>query len=172
MPRYRAAALLLGAALIGCSPTFNWRELRADPAPLRIVLPCKPDSGARKVPMAGREVELHAIGCDAGGATYAVMHADIGDAALADDTLARWRKATLSHLHGTELRAGAFVPPGATALPASQRMLATGRGADGSPVQGEAAYFAQGSRVFQAVVYAPALRPEMVQPFFEGLKLP
>jgi hypothetical protein len=47
---------------------------------------------------------------------------------------------------------------------------ASGQRPDGSPVRGEAAYFARGGQVFQAVVYAAEPRPEWVQPFFDGLK--
>ncbi len=170
MPRFRAAALVLGTTLAGCSPTLNWREVRAEPAPLKAMLPCKPDKGSRRVAMAGRELELHAIGCEAGGATYAVMQADLGDAARADDTLAQWNRATLAHLRAGPAQARPFTPPGATPLPSSQRVAASGQRPDGSPVQGEAAYFARGGRVFQAVIYAQPLTPEQAQPFFEGLK--
>lgn len=170
MPRLPAAALLLGVAAAGCSPTFNWREVRTEPSGLRALLPCKPEKGSRRVPMAGREVELHVTGCDAAGATYAVFQADIGDPALASDTLDRWHRATLSNLRAGAARAEPFVPPGAAAMPASQRTSAAGHRPDGSAVQGEAAYFARGSQVFQAVVYAGALKQEWTQPFFQGLR--
>ena len=39
----------------------------------------------------------------------------------------------------------------------------------GRPVQGRAPYFARGRQVFQAVVYAETLRPEVTDPFFSGL---
>ncbi len=172
MPRFRAAALLLAAAAAGCSPTLNWREVRAEPTALRAMFPCKPDKGARQVSMGGRVVELQGIGCDAGSATFALLHADIGDAARAADMLAQWNQATLAHLHARAPGQAPFVPPGADRLPTSQRVTAAGRRADGSAVQGEAAYFARGSHVFQAVVYGGQLRPEAVQPFFEGLKFP
>ena len=60
MPRFLLAAALLGLA--ACSPTFNWREVRVESAPLKAMLPCKPDRGSRAVPMAGRQVELQVLG--------------------------------------------------------------------------------------------------------------
>ena len=38
-------------------------------------------------------------------------------------------------------------------------------------MESQAAYFARGRHVFQAVVYADD-QPDMLQPFFEGLKFP
>ncbi|MBA2965602.1 MULTISPECIES: hypothetical protein [Ramlibacter] len=169
MPRLPAAAVLCSMALAACSPTFNWRDVRIEPAGLRATLPCKPEQGARRVPLAGRAVEMAGLGCDAGGATFAILHADLGDPALAGEALAQWNRATLANMKAGVPRASAFVPPGAVPLPASLRVVATGQRADGSAVQGEAAYFVRGSRVVQAVVYADELKPQWVQPFFDGL---
>ncbi|TFY98400.1 hypothetical protein [Ramlibacter humi] len=170
MPRFRAALLLAAAALGACSPTFNWREVRVDPAPLRAMLPCKPDHGSRVVAMGPRRVELAVTGCDAGGATFAVLQADLGDPGAVDEALRNWNRATLANLHAPEGRSQPFLPPGATPLPSSVRVSASGQRADGTAVRGEAAYFARGSSVFQAVVYAADPKPEAVQTFFDGLK--
>ena len=170
MVRQSAAVVLAAALAAGCSPTFNWREVRAEPAPLKVMLPCKPDKGARRVPMAGREVELGGVGCEAGGVTFAVLSADLGDASRAAEALEQWNRATLANLRASASRSQPFVPPGALALPTSLRVAAQGQRADGSAVHGEAAYFARGARVYQAVVYADQPKGEWLQPFFEGLR--
>jgi hypothetical protein len=172
MPRFCAAAVLLGAAAVGCSPTFNWREVRAGPAPLHALLPCKPEQDARRVPMAGREVELAVLGCDTGGATFAILFADLGDAGRSAEALAQWNRASLANLRTTQGATRPFVPAGALPLPTSVRVSAQGQRANGSSVRSEAAYFARGTHVYQAVVYADEPKPEWVQPFFEGLKFP
>lgn len=169
MPRI-PAVLLLALAAGACSPTFNWREVRVESTSLKAMLPCKPDKGMRRVAMGAEQVDLSGIGCDAGGATFAVLHAELADAARADQVLAQWNRATLGNLHGTATGTRSFTLPGATPLPGSQRVSAIGRRADGTAVRGEAAYFARGSQVFQAVVYAGEPRPEWLQPFFDGLK--
>ncbi|MBI2772395.1 MAG: hypothetical protein HYX47_22435 [Burkholderiales bacterium] len=170
MPRFHAAALLLPLCLMACSPTFNWREVRADPTPLKAMLPCKPDRIARPVPMAGREVELQVLGCDTGGATFAVMYGDIGDPARSGEVLTQWKKATLSNMRSAGAQERPFVPAGAFGLPQSVQVVAAGKRADGSVVESHAAYFARGSLVFQAVIYADRLAPEAADTFFSGLK--
>jgi len=169
MPRF-VPALLLALAAAACTPTFNWREIRVEDTPLRAMLPCKPDKASRKVPMGGTDVELDVLGCETGGATFAVLHADLQDPLRADEVLVQWNRATLANLHGTVTSSQPFSPRGATPLPGAQRISAAGRRQDGSAVRGEAAYFARGSQVFQAVVYASEPRPEWLQPFFDGLR--
>ena len=168
MPRFVVAAFLL--SLAACTPTFNWREVRVEPTQLRAMLPCKPDKASRTVPMAGRDTELQVLGCDTGGATFAVLSGDIVDPLKDGQVLAQWRAATLANMRGTGPEGRPFLPAGAMALPQSLRVSASGRRADGSKVESQAAYFARGSRVFQAVVYADKVPAEAVETFFSGLR--
>lgn len=163
-----AAALF---SLAACSPTFNWREIRVESMPLKAMLPCKPDKGARTVPMAGRQVELKVLGCETGGATFAVLAGDIVDPLRAGEVLAQWRAATLANLRTAPGSAQdrPFLPAGAMALPQSLRVVAAGQRADGSHVASQAAYFARGSQVVQAVIYADQVTTEAAETFFGGL---
>jgi hypothetical protein len=169
MHRTVAALLFSGWALAACSPTFNWREVRPEGG-LTAMLPCKPDKAARTVPMAGRQVDLQALSCATGGATFALLAADIGDAARAGEVLAQWKTATLSNLRSAAAQESAFRPPGARNLPQSLQVVATGQRADGSKVESHAAYFARDSHVFQAVIYSDRLKPEVADAFFSGLR--
>lgn len=166
------ALLSLASVLCGCSPAFNWRETRLEPSGLVALLPCRPDHGSRIVPLAGQSVELRMVGCDAQGATFAVAFADLGDASRAPLALAQWQSATLANLHATGSRDTPFVPHGATLLAASVLAVASGQGADGRRVTSRAAYFARGAQVFQAVIYADKLDPEVADTFFSGLRWP
>jgi hypothetical protein len=169
MPRVFPAAVLLAAA--ACTPTFNWREITVDATALHATFPCKPDRAERKMPFTReRELLVHATGCEAGGAAYAVLWADVGTAADAAGAMAQWKQASLATAQAHVEREETFLPRGALALPQSVLVRASGRRPDGSAVQSQAAYFARGSVVFQAVIYAPALTPEMTQPFFTGLR--
>ncbi|MEJ6021645.1 hypothetical protein [Ramlibacter sp. PS4R-6] len=169
MPRVFPAAALLAAA--ACTPTFNWREITVEPAALHASFPCKPDKAERKMAFTReRELLVHAVGCEAGGASYAVLWADVGSPADLAGAMAQWKQASLATSHGRVETEAAFVPRGALALPQSQQVRAAGQRADGSALQSQSAYFARGSAVFQAVVFAPQLKGEMTEPFFAGLR--
>lgn len=122
------------------------------------------------------------VGCEASGAMFAIASADMGDAQKAADVLARWEQATLVNMKASplaETAAGAagsttstaLKIPGAAGFPAPVLIAARGLRADGSVVNSQAAYFVQGSQVFQAVIYADKISPEVAETFFSGLKL-
>lgn len=155
--------------LAACSPELNWREVRAEPTALTVLLPCKPDRGARVVPLAGRDTPLNMLGCDAGGATFAVAFADAADAGQAAAVLTQWRAATLANMRAQVPAEKSFTVAGGVV---AVRVAASGQRADGKPVQSQAVYFSQGPRVYQAVMYAHKLQPDVADTFFAGLRLP
>ena len=189
----RAAFALLGALLLAaCNPTLNWRETRIKDTGLVVLLPCKPDEGARVVPLGGLDVSLHMTGCDAGGATFAVAHARIASASAAPDVLAQWRKATLSNMGAVSSRdvplgdtsgrtpggtaSGPLIGSAASSGTASSGssaltlVTAQGRRKDGGAVAMQGAWFAKDAQVFHAVVYAERISPEVTEAFFSGLR--
>jgi hypothetical protein len=180
-----AVLLALAMALAACSPAFNWREVRPDNTRLSLLLPCKPDKAQKTVPLGGQLTVLAMLGCDAGGATFAVAVADLGDAAKAAPVLAQWQSLTLANMKAAPAGAGTgpgvtqvvpFKLPGASAEPAPLLVSAQGQRTDGTAVTGRAAYFAQGSQVFQVVMYSGTTTPkrnaaaEAAETFFAGLK--
>lgn len=179
MPRlsYRSTlplAVLAGAAIIwlqGCSPSLNWRDVRPEGTGLVLLLPCKPDQAQKTVPLGGAATELTMLGCDAGGATFAVATADIGNEGKAADVLAQWQSLTLANMKAA---AGYQLVPikvgGAALTPPPVLVKALGKRADGTAVSGQAAYFAKGSRVFQVVMYAGKAAPDTSETFFSSLK--
>jgi hypothetical protein len=164
------AILLAFGSLIGaCSPTFNWREVRPDETRLALLLPCKPDKAEKLVPLGGRPTALRLLGCDAGGATFAVAVADLGDASRAGDVLAQWQALTLANMKAGTPQVAALQLKGGAPAPAPVLVTAQGQRADGTAVSGQAAYFAQGTQVFQAVIYAGKLSPEVAETYFASL---
>jgi hypothetical protein len=163
-----AAALLLAAA---CTPTFNWREVSVQATGLRATFPCKPDTVERRAQfLPGREMVVHATGCEAGGATFAILYGDVGQVEQLRAALVQWKKASLAASKSRIESERPYQPAGALPLPESTMTRAAGQHGDGSAVQSQAAYFARGTQVFQAVVYAGRIRPEMAEPFFAGLR--
>jgi hypothetical protein len=156
-------------SLLACSPSLNWRKVRPETASLSLLLPCKPDRAQREVPLGGRPTALSMLGCQAEGATFALAVADIADASQAAAVLAQWQSLTLAHMHAGAPVQSAVKVQGAAADPPPVRVVAQGRQADGSPVQGQAVYFARGSQLFQAVIYAPRISAEAADTFFESL---
>jgi hypothetical protein len=169
-----ALFLTLGLlALAACSPAFNWREVRPENTRLSLLLPCKPDKAQKIVPLGGAPTTLFMLGCDAGGATFAVALADLGDAAKAATVLAQWQSLTLANMKAAPASREALPLKLAGATPQAPPTLvkALGQRADGTAVSGQAAYFAQGSQVFQVVLYAANITPEVAETFFSSLKL-
>lgn len=167
--------LLFAAAATACSPTFNWREVRADGAPLQALMPCKPENAVRSVPLGGISTALHMQSCDTGGLTFAVAWAELGDAARAPEALAQWRAAALAAIRvepglalDPKTQWTARVPGAA----AAQGLVAQGSTHDNRPVQMRAVYFSRGSQIFQGALYGAQLPEAEVTTFFEGLRLP
>lgn len=165
------SVLLLTAALAACSPAFNWREVRPENTALTALLPCKPDKGSKTVPLGGQPTELAMTGCETQGVTFAIAVADVGDAAKTVAVLTGWQTATLTNMRAVPASTVVtpFKLPGAAA---ATLVAAQGARGDGKAVQSRAAYFAHGTQVFQAVMYADKIDPAVADAFFSGLKLP
>ncbi|MEY4883197.1 MAG: hypothetical protein RIS34_1051 [Pseudomonadota bacterium] len=165
----------LTACLGACSPTFNWREIRLEPAALLVMLPCKPDQGTRQVTLAAQNLSLHMIGCVVDGATFAVSYADLADASQAAPVLAQWKTAMLGTMRATQIREVPIAIKGVDAAPAvepvSRQVQAQGTQADGQAVVAHGVWFAKNRQVFHAVVYGDRVSPDVLEAFFSGLQL-
>jgi hypothetical protein len=161
-----AATLLLGA----CSPTLDWRELRAEGEPLRFMLPCKPSVQARQLPLAGRPVLLHLQACAAGGQTWGLASADIGDPALVGGALAELAQAAGRNIQGSVAAEQAASISGATPNPASRRLVLQGRHSAGGPVTMQLVLFTRGTHVYQASALGEQVPAEAADTFFGALR--
>ena len=167
--RFLINAAVALTVLTACNPTFNWRDVRPDGTRLALLLPCKPDKAQRMVPMASQQTEMNLLSCDAGGVTFAVSIADVNDAGKTDAVLAQWQSATLTNIKaGAPITRDVFKVPGLAT--GGVMVKATGQRGNGQAVSSQAAYFTQDSRVFQAVMYADSISPDVADTFFSGLK--
>jgi len=169
MPGLRIA-LVTALALAACSPALDWREVRPEGTGLTLLLPCRPSQQVRTVALAGRDVRLALVACSAGGQTWAVAFADVGDPAAVGPALDGLRRAAARNLGAADAGSQALSVPGATPNAASARLALAGRLPDGAAVQEQVALFTRGTFVFQATVVGPALPADAVDTFFGGLR--
>jgi hypothetical protein len=166
---WRCAAVALGLA--ACSPTLDWREVRAVEDAAVALFPCKPDRLSRDVALAGAKVQMHLASCTVQGVTYALGHAAVAEPAQIGPALAAMRYAAGANIGGQPTVLGAFAVPGMTPHPLAEKLEISGRGPDGDPVREQAAFFTKGMRVYQATIVGAAIDPDAADTFFSGLEL-
>lgn len=176
--RCRAAGLALLPALLACTPALDWRQVRPDAAGIEVLFPCKPDSHARQVSLAGQGVRMTMYACTAQGHTYALTHADLGDPARVRPALSALRAAASANLQGTETLDRELNVPGMTPYAEARRLDVTGRLPDGTPAVQQMAVLARGTMVYQlSRVGPPAGRDtnadqEAAESFLGSIRLP
>lgn len=166
--------LLMAVALSACSPTFNWREVRQDATPLQALMPCKPETAQRSVPLAGSPTELHLLACETGGLRFALAWVELDAPAQVPQALAAWRSASLQAIGVRSLPGDEASTAWAASVPGATQTLgvqASGQNPAGGAVQTRAVYFTRGTQVFQAAVYGERLPAEALEAFFGGLRL-
>ena len=177
MTKLRAAlAAPLLMLLLACSPALNWREVGLQGSSAHALLPCKPERATRSVPLGGAPTELAVVGCDAAGATFAIMTATVPAGQPPDAVLAGWQQATLTNMQAdaAHVQRSAYRPTGGLPLPHAQRVVAQGRRGDGRAVAAQAVWSAHaapagGVELLHAVMYADRADPAAADAFFDGL---
>ena len=169
----RSATALAAALTLSCSPTLDWRDVRAAGG-LSALFPCKPVALARDAVLDGRRVRMTLLSCQAGGASYALTHADVLAPDAVAPALAALRMALAANVGAaaTQEEGAPFRVPGTTPGPQALRLRVPGRLPDGSVVEAHAAFFAAGTHVYQSVVLGAHPQAEAVETFFGALKLP
>jgi hypothetical protein len=165
--------LLAGSTLVlaGCSPTYNWREIRWASADLKVLLPCKPDHGSRRMTLAGQDVEIQMMGCEAGAALFAIAHVRVDEPDKIVAAQTQWQTAMLDNMQAQGAQLVPFQSKGANPVPQPVRLSAQGRRQDGSAVMAQAVWFARGPHLYHAVIYADKLSTEVAETFFSGIEL-
>lgn len=171
----RARTVLLAAVLLagGCSPALNWREWRPEGAAIQALFPCKPSGPTRRVPLAGAEVAMTLVACDADGSTFVLGHADVGDPARVGPALDALAAGAAGNVGATldGVPTQPIAVPGATPHRESRRLRLAGRRPDGSAIEVHVAVFSHATTVYQAAVIGGRPGTEAVEMFFAGLKL-
>ena len=163
---------LAALAVAACSPALNWREVQLAEGELGAMFPCKPARLVRDITLAGAPVRMQLLSCSAGGVTYGLSHADMGNPGTVHAALTELRGSAAANIGGVPERMAALEVPGMTPNPLAERVVMAGKGTDGASLQEQAGFFSRGAHVYQATVFGAALDADAANTFFSGLKLP
>ncbi len=168
----KVGVIALGVqGLVACSPALDWRDWRPGGSGLMLSLPCKPTPQTRTVHLAGQAVRLSLHACSAGGQTWALAYADVGDPNMLGVALVELRESAAANVSASARQAlPALNIPGTTPHVESGRWALEGRLPDGAAIREQVAVFARGTVVFQATVLGESLPAEGVATFFESLR--
>ena len=160
----RAACVLLLCMLLGaCSPALNWRNVTLHG--VQATLPCKPDQAERTVPLAGLDLSLAMVGCEADGGLYAVSHIRLAQGAQGQAVIEAWRAQALQGMRATQAPLVTPVPV-LGARPALMVYQASGINPRGQAVQARWTWVQRDQDIYHWALYAPVIHTEMDEPFF------
>jgi hypothetical protein len=165
-------ALALVAALWGCAPALDWRELQAEGSGIVARFPCKPDRHVRSVTLAAQAVRMEMLVCSVGELTFALSFADLADPGQVGSTLQELQSLAVSNLGAAPADRVELQVPGMTPNPNAARLRLEAVQPDGKTLQEQASFFAKGLRVYQATVLGRKVPGESADAFFAGLRLP
>jgi len=169
----RFAALLSGLAmalLAGCSPEFNWREVRIEPGGFQVLMPSKAEQLTRRVPLGDEALSMHMTGSRVGPVSFTVTVVELGSATkeASEQALHRMEQAMLRNIGGRVLeRASLSLAPSTVVL----GLRAQGQ-AQGKPIMMWARFFRWQAYAVQAVVLGGEADGDKAETFFGSLRLP
>lgn len=172
------AAAGLALVLAGCSPEYNWREIKATTDGYAVMLPAKPSSATRRINLEGLSIEMTMQGASAADNSFAVGTVKLP----ADDDAARAKAAgamraqMVRNIAGKETASAQFSVPVVdragvkVGAALATRIEATGQ-AQGKPAVLLAGFVARGARVYQYLVLGPNPDREQAAVFLDSFKL-
>jgi hypothetical protein len=166
----------LAISWVGCTPALNWREVRFDDGIVMALMPCKPDSGQRDVPLksGGRDVvaSLQMRGCEASDLQFTLGQMTLPPDMKPAEAMAAWRLASLAPLGvaTAEVPAQNWVMRGAdtSAIPVKTKVKSELHHA-------QWVWFVRDGKVYQAAVYGKPQTSKLdtvAEEYFSGIKLP
>jgi hypothetical protein len=158
------------AGLGACSPPLDWRSVPLPETQLVAELPCRPARFQRDVTVAGVPLKLFMLSCEAGGVTYGVATAEVGDPARVDAVLFGLRDSAAVAIRSADSTAGALNLDGITPFSGNTSAHLHGRRPDGETIEEAVRVFARGTRVYQASAVGSTLPVAALRPFEDGLR--
>ena len=167
------AALAFAIAGTACSPTFDWREARPEGSAVTMLFPCRPGQVERTVRVADAAFVMRLHSCSAGGATFSLAVVDAGAPERVVPLLAALRSQAAANIAGTVVALPASAVAGATPSPLAGRARIDGRLPDQRAVVEHVAWFAAGTRAYQATVLGTGrvVDAQTLDTFFDAVRL-
>ncbi len=164
------AFVLAGTA---CSPTFDWREARPDGSAVTMLFPCRPGQVERTVRVADAAFVMRLHSCNAGGATFSLAVVEARAPERVADVLAALRSQAVANVAGTVVAWPASAVAGAAPDPLAGRARIKGRLPDQRAVVEHVAWFAKGTRAYQATVLGTGrvVDTQTLDTFFDAVRL-
>ena len=170
--RHRFGMALMALGLVACGQGLNWREVRFESAPVRVMLPCKPEQAQRKVSLGTAESWLLMQGCEVQDLQFTWASLQLPTGAKAQEVLSAWQVASLKSL-GANTEAPLALAPfrlrgAGDEVPAVQLTASA---------QGRQAHFywwVRAQHAYQLAVYAQGapILSDVLQQMEEGISLP
>jgi hypothetical protein len=172
-----AALLFTAAALLACTPAYDWRTIQNNDDAYEVTFPAKPRSDARDIDVAGKPMHMKMQMAEAGDAVFAVGTVDLPDADPAT------QRAALDFLQqglARNLNAAPAAHPVDIEVAAGGRLSGAEITVSGISANGQksethqirARFIAKGTHAYQvAIVSTKAPPPDQIDQFFSSFKL-
>ena len=159
-----AATLLL----LGCNPTYNWRDYSSPDASYRIMFPAKPATHTRSVDLDGMQVEMTMTAAEVEGVMFAVGTGVAPDPTRAQAAVTAMKTALVRNI-GAKVEHESAAAAGADS---AVDIDAVGN-ANGQPMKLRGHFAAHGKRFYQVIVMgrAKAMTPEHTDQFISSFTL-
>lgn len=181
MRRFARGLALAAALLAGCSPKFDWREIRSAEGGFAIHLPDKPQSVTRDIDFDGARIALTMTSTGVGPTMFAVGVARLppqalGDATAIRRTVAFFRDGLVRNIDGAVIwqRPAPLAATGGHTLRAAEAVAARGKiGAGGRAAQLAARFYVADDRFYQVVALGAEgeLSDDVLETFFSSFRL-
>lgn len=182
MMRFAICAGVVAAILAGCSPKFDWREIRAPDAGFVVLLPDKPQTVTREMAFDGRTIRMTIVSTGVGPSLFAAGVAQLPPEAVAPEklgtTLSWFRDGLVRNVSGSAVRVEpvALSPAAAAghAVRGGQAVEAKGRvGRDGRAGKLAARFHVVDDRLYQLVAIGAdgEIPDDALETFFSSFRL-
>lgn len=175
------ASLIL---LVGCSPTYDWREVQPADEPLAIMLPAKPSSMTRKINLDGNDVSMRMHGALVNENSFTAAWVELDETDIAIDDRPAFRAKTLKamqtgmtrNIAGTiessEVRNVRLIDESSRPIGQVPGELLVVRGtARGAATTLHGLFVGFGARVYQFVVIGSQVPDAQLKTFIESIQL-